>query len=94
MSDLDPGSVSTIGERLRTAREAKKMSLADVASKHNALTYNDEQYHEDLPHFYGDEDHCSTCRGIAEQALWESLDALKAFLGSTVCSDLRQLAAA
>lgn len=33
MSDLDPGVVSTIGERLRTAREAKKMSLADVASK-------------------------------------------------------------
>lgn len=33
MSDIDPGSVTTIGERLRVAREAKKMSLADVASK-------------------------------------------------------------
>lgn len=33
MSETDPGSVSTIGERLRAAREAKKMSLADVASK-------------------------------------------------------------
>jgi len=33
MSDIDPGSVTTIGERLRVAREAKKMSLAEVASK-------------------------------------------------------------
>src|SRR4028119_2393630 len=33
MSDLDPGSVSTIGQRLRVAREAKNLSLAEVASK-------------------------------------------------------------
>lgn len=33
MSEEDPGSVSTIGERLKAAREAKKLSLADVASQ-------------------------------------------------------------
>src|SRR3990170_366732 len=33
MREDDRGGVSTIGERLRTAREAKKMSLADVASR-------------------------------------------------------------
>lgn len=32
MSEVDHGGVSTIGERLRAAREAKKMSLADVAN--------------------------------------------------------------
>lgn len=31
MSEADPAGVTTIGERLRAAREAKKMSLADVA---------------------------------------------------------------
>ena len=33
MSEDDRGGLTTIGERLRTAREARKMSLADVASK-------------------------------------------------------------
>ncbi len=33
MSENDREGVTTIGERLRVAREAKKMSLADVASK-------------------------------------------------------------
>jgi len=33
MSDEDRGGLTTIGERLRAAREARKMSLADVASK-------------------------------------------------------------
>lgn len=33
MSEEDRGSVSTIGERLKAAREAKKMSLEEVASK-------------------------------------------------------------
>ena len=33
MSDSDRGAVSSIGERLRAAREAKNLSLADVASK-------------------------------------------------------------
>lgn len=33
MSDLDPGNVSSIGERLRAAREARKMSLDEIAGK-------------------------------------------------------------
>lgn len=33
MSDIEAGSVSSVGERLRAAREAKNMSLQDVASK-------------------------------------------------------------
>lgn len=33
MSELDPGSVSTIGDRLKAAREAKKLSLDEIASK-------------------------------------------------------------
>lgn len=33
MSEVDPGSASSIGERLRLAREAKKLSLDEVASK-------------------------------------------------------------
>lgn len=33
MSDIDRGGVTTIGERLRAAREAKNMTLAEIASK-------------------------------------------------------------
>ncbi len=33
MSEIDRGGVTTIGQRLRAAREAKKMTLAEVASK-------------------------------------------------------------
>lgn len=33
MSDIEPDGVTTIGERLRAAREAKNISLADVASQ-------------------------------------------------------------
>ncbi|HWH18772.1 MAG TPA: RodZ domain-containing protein [Allosphingosinicella sp.] len=33
MSEVDPGSVSSIGDRLKAAREAKKLSLDEVASK-------------------------------------------------------------
>jgi len=33
MSESDRGSLSTVGERLRVAREAKNLSLADLASK-------------------------------------------------------------
>lgn len=33
MSEVDPGSASSIGDRLRQAREAKKLSLDEVAAK-------------------------------------------------------------
>jgi cytoskeleton protein RodZ len=33
MSELDPGSVATIGDRLRAAREAKKLTLEEIANK-------------------------------------------------------------
>ncbi|MBA3678172.1 MAG: helix-turn-helix domain-containing protein [Sphingosinicella sp.] len=33
MSEFDPGSVPTIGDRLKAAREAKKLSLDEIASK-------------------------------------------------------------